>query len=121
MLGNLDARRDWGYSPDYVRAMWLMLQQAKPSDYVIATGESHTVREFAELAFDRAELSLRDHLARDERYFRPTEVDVLLGDSSKARRELGWAPKVCFRELINKMVDADMELAKKEAAMGGRS
>ena len=121
LLGNLDARRDWGYSPDYVRAMWLMLQQAKPSDYVIATGESHTVREFAELAFDRAELSLRDHLARDERYFRPTEVDVLLGDSSKARRELGWAPKVCFRELINKMVDADMELAKKEAAMGGRS
>lgn len=120
LLGNLDARRDWGYSPDYVRAMWLMLQQKDPSDYVIATGESHTVREFAELAFDRAELSLRDHLARDERYFRPTEVDILLGDSGKARRELGWSPKVCFKELINKMVDSDMELAKREAAIGGR-
>src|SRR3990167_6052902 len=120
LLGNLDAKRDWGYSPDYVRAMWLMLQQKDPSDYVIATGESHTVREFAELAFDRAELSLRDHLTRDERYFRPTEVDILLCDSGKARRELGWSPKVCFKELINKMVDSDMELAKREAAIGGR-
>ena len=99
-LGNLDAKRDWGYAPDYVEAMWLMLQQDKPDDYVIATGETHTVREFLELAFARRGLDWETHVEIDPRYFRPAEVDVLLGDPTKARERLGWEPTVRFEELV---------------------
>ena len=108
-LGNLDAKRDWGFAGDYVEAMWLMLQQDQPDDYIVATGETHTVREFLELAFDRAGIDWRKHVRTDSRYFRPTEVDLLLGDASKAREKLGWAPRVGFGELVNMMVDADLE------------
>ncbi len=108
-LGNLDAQRDWGYAPDYVRAMWLMLQQDTPEDYVIGTGESHTVREFVELAFERAGLDWREHVAIDPHYFRPAEVDALRADAAKARRVLGWEPAVTFRELVQIMVDADLK------------
>jgi GDPmannose 4,6-dehydratase len=107
-LGNLEARRDWGYAPDYVRAMWLMLQQEKPDDYVIGTAEAHTVREFVELAFASAELDWRQYVEVDQRYFRPAEVDYLLADISKARKALGWEPTVTFTELVRIMVDADM-------------
>ena len=107
-LGNLDARRDWGYAPDYVHAMWLMLQQPASDDYVIATGEAHSVREFLEVAFSHAGLEWQDHVQIDPRYYRPTEVDLLLGDASKARRLLGWSPTVGFKELVTLMVDADM-------------
>lgn len=106
-LGNLDAKRDWGFAGDYVEAMWLMLQQDAPDDYVIATGETHTVREFLELAFARLELDWQKHVEIDPRYFRPTEVDVLCGDASKAMRALGWKPRVHFAELTAMMVDAD--------------
>jgi GDPmannose 4,6-dehydratase len=106
-LGNLDARRDWGYAPDYVEAMWLMLQQEQPGDYVIGTGESHSVREFVEAAFAHAGLDWRDHVEIDPRYMRPAEVDHLRADPSKARRELGWEPKVGFKKLVRLMVDAD--------------
>jgi GDPmannose 4,6-dehydratase len=108
-LGNLDAQRDWGFAKDYVEAMWLMLQQEKPDDYVIATGETHSVREFLEEAFSYAGLAWQDFVKVDPRYFRPAEVDLLLGDSSKARKALGWRPKVAFKELVRMMVDADME------------
>ncbi|MBP7936269.1 MAG: GDP-mannose 4,6-dehydratase [Phycisphaerae bacterium] len=108
-LGNLDARRDWGYAPDYVEAMWLMLQQNEPDDYVIATGESHTVREFLESAFRLVNLNPEDYVRIDPRYFRPTEVDALLGDASKARRKLGWKPKTTFTDLVRIMVDADLK------------
>jgi GDPmannose 4,6-dehydratase len=107
-LGNLDARRDWGYAPDYVRGMWMMLQQETPDDYVVGTGEAHTVREFVELAFSCADLDWRESVEIDERYFRPAEVDFLLADPSKARRVLGWEPTVTFRELVRIMVDADL-------------
>ena len=107
-LGNLEARRDWGYAPDYVEAMWLMLQQDTPDDFVIATGESHSVREFLEAAFGYAGLDWREYVEIDPRYFRPTEVDFLLGDGSKARDRLGWRPKVGFQELVRIMVDADL-------------
>jgi GDPmannose 4,6-dehydratase len=107
-LGNLDARRDWGYAPDYVRAMWLMLQQPTPDDYVIATGEAHSVREFLEAAFSHAGLDWQQYVRIDPRYYRPTEVDLLLGDATKARRLLGWSPSVSFKELVALMVDADM-------------
>jgi GDPmannose 4,6-dehydratase len=107
-LGNLDAKRDWGYAPDYVEAMWLMLQANAPDDYVIATGETHSVREFLEHAFTHAGLDWEAHVGIDPRYFRPAEVDVLLGDASKAREQLGWAPKVGFEELVRIMVDADV-------------
>lgn len=107
-LGNLDAQRDWGYAPDYVRAMWLMLQQDSPDDFVIGTGESHSVEEFAKLAFARVDLDWRDYVEVDPRYFRPAEVDFLLADSSKARRILGWEPEVAFPELVRIMVDADL-------------
>jgi GDPmannose 4,6-dehydratase len=107
-LGNLDAKRDWGYAPDYVEAMWMMLQADAPDDYVIATGETHSVREFLELAFAHAGLDWEAHVAIDPRYFRPAEVDVLLGDASKARERLGWKPRVVFDELVTLMVDADM-------------
>jgi len=109
-LGNLDAKRDWGYAPEYVEAMWLMLQQDQPGDYVIGTGEAHSVREFLDEAFGYVGLDWHDYVRIDPRYFRPTEVDYLLADASKARRELGWEPKVRFRELVRIMVDADLEL-----------
>ena len=115
-LGNLDAKRDWGFAGDYVEAMWLMLQQEQPDDYVIATGQTYTVREFCERAFGRAGLDYRDHVVVDPRYFRPAEVDLLLGDSTKARNLLGWQPRVSFEHLVDMMVDADMEVAKRESA-----
>jgi len=108
-LGNLEARRDWGYAPDFVEGMWLMLQQETAGDYVMATGESHSVREFLEAAFAHAELDWRQYVEIDPRYFRPIEVDALLGDAAKARRLLGWEPKVSFGELVRLMVDADLQ------------
>jgi GDPmannose 4,6-dehydratase len=113
-LGNLDSKRDWGFAGDYVRAMWLMLQEPEPDDYVIATGKSFAVREFLEEAFGYAGLDWRKYVELDKRYMRPTEVDFLMGDSSKARRKLGWAPAVDFRELVQMMVDHDLELARQE-------
>jgi len=107
-LGNLDAKRDWGFAGDYIEAMWLMLQAPKPEDYVIATGETHTVREFLELAFGRLQLDWQKHVKLDAMYYRPTEVDLLIGDASKAKRDLGWEPKVRFQELAYMMVDADL-------------
>jgi len=108
-LGNLEARRDWGYAPDFVEAMWLMLQQDSPEDLVIATGEAHSVREFLEEAFSHVDLDWREYVEIDPRYFRPTEVDFLRGDASKARRILEWEPRVSFRELVHIMVDADLQ------------
>jgi GDPmannose 4,6-dehydratase len=116
-LGNLEARRDWGYAPEYIEAMWLMLQKAKPEDYVIATGKNHSVKEFVEEAFGLLGLDWRRHVEIDPRYFRPAEVDLLLGDASKAKKELGWEPKSQFKDLVRVMVEADLELAKKEAYM----
>ncbi len=113
-LGNLDARRDWGYARDYVEAMWLMLQMDTPDDYVIATGETHSVREFLDEAFGYLDLDWNQFVEIDPRYHRPAEVDLLLGDASKARRELGWEPKVNFKELVRLMVDHDLKLAEKE-------
>jgi GDPmannose 4,6-dehydratase len=109
-LGNLDAERDWGYAVDYVEAMWLMLQQDVADDYVIATGKTHSVRECAEIAFARVGLDWRDHVVVDDTFKRPAEVDRLVGDAGKAQRELGWAPRTGFRELIELMVDADLKL-----------
>lgn len=117
-LGNLDAKRDWGYAKEYVEAMWLMLQQENPDDYVIATGETHTVREFVELAFARADMDWNEFVAFDERYLRPTEVDLLIGDATKAKKQLNWEPKTTFKELVDLMVDADVQLLADE--MGGR-
>jgi len=107
-LGNLKAKRDWGYAKDFVEAMWLMLQQEEPDDYVIATGESHSVKEFLEEAFGYAGLDLRDHVGIDPRYLRPTDVDFLQGDASKAKKKLHWEPRVKFKELVRIMVDADL-------------
>jgi len=112
-LGNLKAKRDWGFAGDYVEAMWLMLQQDEPDDYVIATGETYSVKDFLREAFGYAGLEWRKYVAIDSRYFRPTEVDCLLGDSSKARKKLKWKPKVRFKELVRMMVDADGELVRK--------
>jgi GDPmannose 4,6-dehydratase len=112
-LGNLDAQRDWGYAKDYVVAMWKMLQAARPGDYVVATGETHTVREFCQLAFAHVGLDWREHVVVDAKYFRPTEVDLLLGDASKAKRELDWEPTTKFESLVKLMVDADMDLFRK--------
>lgn len=112
VLGNLEAKRDWGYAPEYVEAMWLMLQQERAGDYVIATGEMHTVREFVERAFDYVGLDWKKYVRTDERYYRPAEVDQLLGDASRARSVLGWEPKVKFDELVKIMIDADMEALK---------
>ncbi len=110
-LGNLDARRDWGFAGDYVRAMWLMLQQPSPDDYVIATGETHSVAQFCELAFRRVGIeNWRDHVVIDPSFLRPAEVDLLIGDPSKARDQLGWTPEVTFEGLVNLMVDADLEM-----------
>lgn len=111
-LGNLDAKRDWGYAGDYVEAMWLMLQQDRPDDYVVATGETHTVREFLDVAFGHLGLDWQRHVQIDPRYYRPTEVDLLIGDASKARRELGWKPTVDFHQLAVMMVDADLEVER---------
>ncbi len=108
-LGNLEAKRDWGYAPEYVEAMWLMLQQEVPEDYVIATGESHSVREFLDEAFGYLELDWKKYVEVDSRYFRPTEVDLLVGNPKKARAQLGWEPKVRFRELVKIMVQADLQ------------
>jgi GDPmannose 4,6-dehydratase len=116
-LGNMDAKRDWGFAGDYVEAMWLMLQQDEPDDYVVATGESHTVRELVEFAFAEAELDWKRHVEIDSRYLRPTEVDALQGDAGKARQRLGWAPKVDFRQLIKMMVAHDVGLAKSEGVL----
>jgi GDPmannose 4,6-dehydratase len=109
-LGNLDARRDWGYAPDYVEAMWLMLQLQEPDDFVIATGETNSVRRCAEIAFEEVGLDWRDHVVVDESLKRPAEVDLLVGDAAKARERLGWVPRVRFEELIRTMVRADLEL-----------
>jgi len=111
-LGNLDAKRDWGYAGDYIEGMWMMMQQPEPDDYVLATGETHSVREFVELAFEYAGLDWKKHVEIDPRYFRPAEVDLLLGDATKARTKLGWQPKVTFQELVRMMVDADIELVR---------
>jgi GDPmannose 4,6-dehydratase len=116
-LGNLDAQRDWGFAGDYVAAMWLMLQQDEPDDYVVATDETHSVREFCEKAFGRLGMDYRDFVEIDPRYFRPAEVDLLLGSSEKARARLGWSPKVSFDELVAVMVDADLEVARKEKVL----
>ncbi len=108
-LGNLDAKRDWGHSADYVRAMHLMLQQQNPEDYVIATGETHTVREFCEIAFSEAGLDYRDYVMVDPQFYRPSEVDLLIGDAGKARRDLGWKPRLTFRQLVSEMVYCDLK------------
>jgi GDPmannose 4,6-dehydratase len=113
-LGNLDSKRDWGYAPEYVEAMWLMLQQDEPDDYVVATGEAHSVREFCTLAFDRLGLDWEAHVEIDPRYYRPAEVDDLRGDATKARQQLGWAPKTSFEDLVALMVDEDVRLLEDE-------
>ena len=112
-MGNLDAKRDWGFAGDYVKAMWLMLQQDKPDDYVIATGEAISVREFLELAFTRVGLNWKDYVVVDPKFMRPAEVDYLMGDPSKAKRQMGWAPEVNIQGLVNMMVDADLERIRK--------
>jgi GDPmannose 4,6-dehydratase len=113
-LGNLDAQRDWGFAGDYVDAMWRMLQQETPNDYVVSTGETHSVREFCELAFGHVDLPWQDHVVVDERFFRPAEVDLLVGDSTFARTTLDWAPRTSFPELVQMMVDADLELVARQ-------
>ncbi len=116
-LGNLDARRDWGYARDYVEAMWLMLQADEPDDYVVATGETRSIREFLDAAFGHLGIDWQKHVEIDPRYFRPAEVDLLLGDASKAREKLGWAPKVSFEQMVKIMIDSDMKMAEEEAAL----
>jgi GDPmannose 4,6-dehydratase len=116
-LGNLEAKRDWGYAGDYVEAMWMMLQAPQAGDYVVATGESHSVREFLDVAGEYAGLDWKKHVETDPRYFRPSEVDHLRGDSSKARRELGWCPKIDFRELVRLMIEHDLDLAQQERTL----
>lgn len=116
-LGNLGARRDWGFAGDYVEAMWRMMQQDKPDDYVIATGETHSVQEFCEAAFDLVDLDWHDYVEHDARYERPTEVDLLVGDAGKARRVLGWEPQVRFKELVRMMMESDLKLAQRDLAL----
>lgn len=113
-LGNLEARRDWGFAGDYVRAMWGMLQSDEPTDYVIATGETHSVREFCQIAFDRAGLDMESHVEIDKRFFRPAEVDLLVGDPKRAQEEIGWKTEVSFPELVQMMVDADIDLLRSQ-------
>jgi GDPmannose 4,6-dehydratase len=112
-LGNLDAKRDWGHAKDFVEAMWLMLQQDEPDDYIIATGCAHSVRDFLDESFGYLDLDWRQFVEIDPRYFRPAEVDLLIGDASKAKRKLGWEPKITFKELVRMMVDADLADLKK--------
>lgn len=119
-MGNLDARRDWGYAPEYVEAMWLLLQQEKPCDVVIGTGETHSVEEFLQEAFEYVNLDWREHVVVDSRYFRPTEVPLLQADASEAKRRLGWEPRVTFRELVRIMVDADLESSGLPSPRGGK-
>jgi len=114
LLGNLDAKRDWGFSGDYVESMWLMLQQEKPDDYVVGTGEAHSVREFAEIAFDYAGLNYKDYVKVDPKFLRPAEVPLLIANPRKAREKLGWKPKISFKELVKMMVDSDLALVKKK-------
>lgn len=116
-MGNLDSKRDWGYAGDYVEAMYLMLQHTQPDDYVVATGEAHTVRELLDVAGERLGIDWTEHVEIDPRYFRPTEVDYLLGDPTKARETLGWRPKCTFQELVQRMVDHDLELARQEQTL----
>jgi GDPmannose 4,6-dehydratase len=116
-LGNLDARRDWGYAGDYVEAMWLMLQQPVPDDFVIATGEAHSVREFLDAAAECVDLDWHRFVETDSRYLRPTEVDYLLGDASKAREHLGWKPRIDFQELVRRMVEHDLDQARQESML----
>ncbi|MDH7489335.1 MAG: GDP-mannose 4,6-dehydratase, partial [Anaerolineae bacterium] len=111
---NLDSKRDWGHARDYVRAMWLMLQQDVPDDYVIASGTTHSIRELCEVAFGYLDLDWREYVVQDPRFYRPAEVDLLVGDASKARRVLGWEPQVSFEELVKMMVDADLALLRRE-------
>jgi GDPmannose 4,6-dehydratase len=113
-LGNLEAQRDWGYAGDYVKAMWLMLQADQPDDYVVATGQTHSVRRFCELAFGHVGLDYEDYVVQDERFMRPAEVDLLVGEATKAREKLGWEPETSFEQLVTMMVDADMKLLKQE-------
>jgi GDPmannose 4,6-dehydratase len=114
VLGDLDPQRDWGFAGDYVEAMWLMLQQDKPEDFVVATGETHSVQEFCDLAFAHAGLDWQEYVTQDERFMRPAEVDLLIGDAAKARDKLGWAPKTTFAELVAMMVDADLDLIARQ-------
>jgi len=117
-LGNLDAKRDWGYAKDYVRAMWLMLQQEQPDDYVVATNETHSIREFLDIAFTHVGLTWQDYVEFDERYLRPAEVDLLIGDPSKAKEKLGWEPSVTFEELVKLMVESDQQVLEKAKQLG---
>jgi GDPmannose 4,6-dehydratase len=116
-MGNLEAKRDWGFARDFIEAMWLMLQQNEPDDFVIATGEAHSVREFTEKVFKKLDLDYKEYVVIDQKYFRPAEVDFLLGDATKARKKLGWEPKVSFDQLIDMMIEADMELARREKTL----
>jgi GDPmannose 4,6-dehydratase len=118
-LGNLDAQRDWGYAPEYVEGMWLMLQQDRPDDYILATNETHTVREFVQHAFAHADLDWKQFVRHDDRYERPAEVDLLVGDPAKAKKQLGWEPKVRFQELVKLMVDADLEMVRRDIEGSG--
>jgi GDPmannose 4,6-dehydratase len=120
-LGNLQAKRDWGYAPEYVEGMWRILQQDEPDDYVLATNETHTVREFVELAFAHVGLDWKEHVRYDKRYERPAEVDLLIGNPAKAKQKLGWEPKVRFEELVQIMVDADLEETKQQLYGTNRS
>ena len=120
-LGNMEAKRDWGFAGDYVRAMWLMLQHATPDDYVIATGENHSVREFVEIAFDYVGLPMEQHVVIDPKFFRPAEVDILIGDASKARAQLNWQPTVFFQDLVRMMVEADLQRLRQPSASTSRT
>jgi len=119
-LGNLEARRDWGYAPEYVQGMWLILQQDRPDDYIMATNETHSVREFVELAFERVGLDWKEYVKHDDRYERPAEVDLLIGDASKAKKLLNWEPQVRFEELVRMMVDADLALIESQRDTTGK-
>ena len=117
ILGNLDSKRDWGYAKEYVEAMWLMLQQDKPDDFVIATNETHTVREFLEETFACLDMDWNEYVGFDQKYERPAEVDLLIGNPQKAKKQLGWEPKTTFKDLVSLMVEEDMKLAKQEQAL----